>query len=60
MLQAAVLDRHFFDLFPFSDNGFVTSEVDVSGCDVVQALMVTPALLHKSERDGTSPFPGRI
>ena len=41
MLQAALLDRPFFDLFPFSENGFVAPEVDVCGCDVVQALVVT-------------------
>lgn len=40
MLQAAALDRHFLDLFPFSDDGFVTSKIDVSGCDVAQALVV--------------------
>ena len=39
MLQAALLDCQFFDLFPFSENGFVASEVDVCGCDVVQALV---------------------
>ena len=40
MLQAALLDCPFLDLFPFSENGFVTSEVDVRGCDVVDALVV--------------------
>ena len=40
MLQAAALDRHFLDLFPFSDDGFVTSKIDGSGCDVAQALVV--------------------
>jgi len=41
MLQAALLDCAFLDLFPFSENGFVTAEVDVCGCDVVNALVVT-------------------
>ena len=41
MLQAALSDRLFLDLFPFSQNGFVTTEVDVSWCDVVQALVVS-------------------
>ena len=41
MLQAALLDCPFLDPFPFSENGFVASEVDVCGCDVVQALVVT-------------------
>ena len=40
MLQAALLDCPFLDPFPFSKNGFVASEVDVCGCDVVQALVV--------------------
>ena len=31
MLQAALLDCPFFDLFPFSENGFVAAEVDVCG-----------------------------
>ena len=41
MLQAALLDCPFLDLFPFSENGFVAPEVDVGGCDVAQALVVT-------------------
>ena len=40
MLQAALLDCPFLDLFPFSENGFVAPEVDVCRCDVVQALVV--------------------
>ena len=41
MLQAAILDCLFLDLFPFSENVFVTSEVDVCRSDVVQALVRT-------------------
>ena len=41
MLQAALLDCPFLDLFPFSENGFVAPEVDVCRCDVVQALVVS-------------------
>ena len=40
MLQAAVLYCQFFDLFPFSENGFVAPEVEVSGCEVVDALVL--------------------
>lgn len=40
MLQAAALDRHFLNRFLCSDDGFVTSEIDVIGCDVAQALVV--------------------
>ena len=39
MLQAALSDRLFLDLFPFSENGFIAAKVDVGGCDVVQALV---------------------
>ena len=41
MLQAAILDCLFLDLFPFSENVFVTSEEDVCWSDVVQALVIT-------------------
>ena len=41
MLQSALADCLFLDLFPFSENGFVATEVYVCGCDVVQALVVT-------------------
>ena len=40
MLQAAILDCLFFDLFPFSDDVFVSPEVDIRWCDVAQALVV--------------------
>ena len=40
MLQAALSDCQFLDLFPFSDDGLAAPEVDVGGCDVVQALVV--------------------
>ena len=49
MLQAALLDCPFLDLFPFSENGFVASEVDVCGCDVVQALVVTLIVVIRDE-----------
>ena len=41
MLQAALLDCLFLDFFPFPEYGFVAAEVDVGGCDVVQALVVS-------------------
>ena len=40
MLQAAMLDCVFFDLFPLSQYSFVAAEVDVGWCNVVEALMV--------------------
>jgi hypothetical protein len=41
MLQATLSDRLFLDLFSFSENGFIAAKVDVGGCDVVQALVVS-------------------
>ena len=45
MLQAALADCLLLDPFPFSENSFVASEVDVNWCDVVQALVVTLVIL---------------
>jgi len=39
MLQAAVLDCQFLDPFPFSDDGFVPTEVDICRCDVAQTFL---------------------
>ena len=39
MLQTAVLDCQFLDLFPFWDDGFVSPKVDIRRCDVAQALV---------------------
>ena len=41
MLHAAVFDYLSFDPFPFYENGFIAAEVDISGCYVVQALVVS-------------------
>ena len=49
MLQATILDRLFFDLFPFSDNVFVSSEVDIRWCDVAQTLVVTMVIVILDE-----------
>ena len=49
MLQAALSDRQFLDLLPFSQNGFVAAKVDVSGCDVVQALVVALVIVVVDE-----------
>lgn len=40
MLLAAVLDYQFLDLFPFSDDGFVSPEVNIRWRDVAQTLVV--------------------
>ena len=49
MLQAALSDRLFLDLFPFSENGFIAAKVDVGGCDVVQALVVALVIVVVDE-----------
>jgi hypothetical protein len=41
MLQAALLDCLFLDFFLSPKYSFVGAEVDVGGCDVVQALVVS-------------------
>ena len=45
MLQAAILDFLFLDLFPFSENTFVTSEVYVCRSDVVQTLVISVVVI---------------
>ena len=40
LLQVALSDRLFLDLSPSSENGFIAAEVNVSRCDVAQALVV--------------------
>ena len=40
MLQGAVLCCQFFDLFPFSENGLISSKEDVCRRDVAEALVV--------------------
>ena len=39
-MQASRFERLSFDPFALFQNGFVTSEVDVGGCDVVDALVI--------------------
>ena len=41
MLQGPRFERLLLDPFPLLQNGFVATEVDVGGRDVVQALVVT-------------------
>ena len=39
-MQASRFERLLFDPFPLFQNGFVTPEADICGCDVAQALVV--------------------
>jgi len=49
MLQAAILDCLFFDLFPFSDDVFISPEVDIRWCDVAQTFVVTMVIVILDE-----------
>ena len=56
MLQAALFDCLLFDLFPFSQNGFIAPEVDVSGRDVIQALVVELVVVVLYKREVVAEF----
>jgi len=45
ILPAALADFQFLDLLPFPENGFVSPELNVCGCDVVRALVITITVL---------------
>lgn len=49
MLQAAIFDCLFFDLFPFSDDVFVSSAVDIRWCDVAQTFVVKMVIVILDE-----------
>ena len=49
MLQAPGFEGLSLNLLSMSQKGFVTPEVDVGGCDVVQALMVAPVIVMIDE-----------
>ncbi len=49
VLQAPVLDGFPFDPFSFQQDGLSPTEVGVSGCDVIQALVITPVIVVLDE-----------
>ena len=49
MLQTPVLDGLSFDPFPFQQDGLAAPEVDIGGREVIQALVVAPALAGLQE-----------
>ena len=49
MVQAAFLDGQSLDLFSPFDDGGVTPVVSVGGCDVTNALTVTPVVVMIDE-----------
>lgn len=61
MLQAALSDCLFLDPLSFSQNGFVPAEVDVSRCDVAQALVVALVVVVIDEGpDPTFEIAGQV
>jgi hypothetical protein len=45
MVQATVLDGLVFDAPPFGENGFASAEVDVSRCQIADALVVAAVVV---------------
>ncbi len=57
MVQAPALDGQFLDLLPFCQDGWAASEVDVSGCDVAEALVIAVVVVMLDKgRDGRLEF----
>src|SRR5690349_24575584 len=50
MLQAAALNGLPFDPFSLPQNGFSASEVDIGGCEIVEALVVAPVIVMRHKR----------
>ena len=44
-----MLDGLSFDPFSFQEDGFATSEVEVGGCEIFVALVVTPVVVMIDE-----------
>jgi hypothetical protein len=58
MVQAAVLDGLVFDASPFSEDGFAATEVDISWCEVADALVASVVVVVVDEGgDGGLKFP---
>ena len=49
MLQAALFDGALFDPFSFAQDLFAAPEVDVSGCEVLQALVISVMIVVADE-----------
>lgn len=48
-MQASRLKRLPFDPFALFQNGFIAPNIDASGCDVVDALVVAPVIIVVDE-----------
>ena len=49
MLQASLFNRLSFDPFSFQQDEFVAPEVDVGGCNVSQAFMISVMVIVGNE-----------
>ena len=59
-MQASRFERLLFDPFALFQNGLVAAEVDVGGCDVVDALVIALVIVMVDERfDLSSKKPGK-
>lgn len=57
VVQAAVLDGLQFDASPFGQDGFATTKIDVSRCQVADALVVAVVVVVIDEGgDGSFQF----
>ena len=55
MLQAAVGDGLAFDPFAFEEDAFGPSKIDVTGREIVEALVISGVIVPLDE-DGDLPF----
>ena len=49
MQQVALIDSFSLDPFSLPNDGLATSEVDVGGCEITEALMVAPVVVMLDE-----------
>ena len=57
MVQAPALDGQFLGLLPFCQEGRSAPEVDVSGCEVAEALVIAVVVVMLDKgRDGRLEF----
>jgi hypothetical protein len=52
VVQATVLDGLVFDAPPFSQDGFAAPEIDVSRCQVADALVVSVVERRRAQGEG--------
>ena len=61
MLQAAIGDRLAFDPFAFEEDAFGPSKIDVSRCEIAQALVIAGMIVMLDEgRDLPFEIAGQV